>query len=150
MVRCKATSLPGWEWKLEGGGNYMSQAPKDIIKASELIKSAWKKYAESASFGGMTLEQYTAKIKPSYDIRQQIDDLEKQLRQLIADRDLADDATNKINASVVKGIVGDVNYGDDSDLYGACGYIRKSERASGLTRKKANGVTAAKAAAASK
>ena len=46
-------------------------------------------------------------------------------------------------AAVVKGIVGDANYGDDSDLLCACGYVRKSERASGLTRKS----TAAKPAA---
>jgi hypothetical protein len=31
--------------------------------------------------------------------------------------------------------VGDPNYGDDSNLYEAMGYIRKSERASGLTKK---------------
>jgi hypothetical protein len=61
--------------------------------------------------------------------------MEKQVAQLIRDRDAADTITDKTNQSVIKGIVGDVNYGDDSDLYGACGYVRKSERASGLTRK---------------
>lgn len=126
----------------------MAQAPKDIIEASDLIKAGWKKYAAAATFGGMTEAQYEAKIKLSYDIRGQISDLEKQITQLIADRDLADDVTNAANAAVVKGIVGDVNYGDDSDLYGACGYVRKSERASGLTRKATKAAQAAKAAAA--
>jgi hypothetical protein len=114
----------------------MAKAPKDIIAASDLIKAAWKKYAAAATFGGMTEAQYEAKIKPSYDLRTQIGDLEKQLSQLIADRDLADVNTKAANSAAVKGIVGDVNYGDNSDLYGACGYVRKSEKKSGLTRKK--------------
>ena len=122
----------------------MAQAPKDVIETSDLIKAAWKKYAAAATFGSMTEAQFEAKIKPSYDIRSQISDLETQITQLIIDRDAADAVTNKANATVVKGIVGDVNYGDDSDLYGACGYVRKSDRASGLTRKNA----AAKPAAA--
>jgi hypothetical protein len=33
--------------------------------------------------------------------------------------------------------VGDVKYGDNSDLYEACGYIRKAEKNTGLTRKSA-------------
>jgi hypothetical protein len=125
----------------------MAQALDDIITASDLIKAGWLKYAASAQFGGLTEAQYEAKIKPSYDIRAQIDDLEKTLGQLISDRDAADTVTDKTNQSVVKGIVGDVNYGDDSDLYGACGYVRKSDRATGLTRKNS---TVAKAAAAAK
>ena len=36
-----------------------------------------------------------------------------------------------------KGIVGDANYDDNSDLYEACGYIRKREKKSGLTHKNA-------------
>jgi transcriptional regulator with XRE-family HTH domain len=39
------------------------------------------------------------------------------------------------NQKVIKGVVGDPNYGDDSNLYEAMGYVRKSERASGLTKK---------------
>ena len=37
---------------------------------------------------------------------------------------------------VVNGVVGDPAYGDDSPLYGAMGFVRKSERKSGLTKKK--------------
>lgn len=37
----------------------------------------------------------------------------------------------------VKGVVADPNFGDNSALYEAMGYIRKSDRKSGLTRKSA-------------
>ena len=123
----------------------MADAPRNIIDASDLIKAAWIKYAATATFGGMAEKDYEARVKPSYDLRAQIADLEKQVSQLIRDRDAADAATNKANATVIKGIMGDVNYGDDSDLYGACGYVRKSDRATGLTRK---GVKAAQTSTA--
>jgi hypothetical protein len=113
----------------------MADAPKSTIEATDAIKTAWKKYAADATFAGMTEAEYEAKVKPSYDIRGQIADLENQVAQLIRDRDAADAVTDKTNQSVIKGIVGDVNYGDDSDLYGACGYVRKSDRKTGLTRK---------------
>ena len=32
------------------------------------------------------------------------------------------------NGLAIKGIVGDVTYGDNSDLYEVCGYIGKSEK----------------------
>ena len=37
---------------------------------------------------------------------------------------------------MVNGVKGDPDFGEDSDLYEAMGYVRKSERKSGLTRKK--------------
>lgn len=34
------------------------------------------------------------------------------------------------------GVAGNADYADDSPLYGAMGFVRKSERKSGLTKKK--------------
>jgi hypothetical protein len=39
--------------------------------------------------------------------------------------------------AIVNAVKGEPNYGDDSDLYAGMGYVRKSARASGLSRKKA-------------
>ena len=39
------------------------------------------------------------------------------------------------NDKVIKAVVADENYGDDSALYESMGYVRKSVRASGLSRK---------------
>lgn len=52
-------------------------------------------------------------------------------------RDDADVVTNEAIQKVVKGVAGDPDFGEDSDLYEALGYVRKSERRSGLSRKKA-------------
>ncbi len=54
-------------------------------------------------------------------------------------RDVRDDkykALDQDRSKVGMGVAGDAAYGNDSPLYGAMGFVRKSERASGLTRKK--------------
>ena len=56
----------------------------------------------------------------------------------------ADVVTNPLNQQVVDSVKGDPAYGEDSDLYAAMGYVRKSARKSGLTRKKSNSDGAAK------
>lgn len=114
----------------------MADAPKNIIKTTDAIKAAWLEYAADVSFGGMTEADYEKKVSASYSIRAEIKKHEEQIKQLITDRDLADKDTDKVNQIVIKGVVGNPDYGDDSDMYGACGYIRKSQRKSGLTRKK--------------
>jgi hypothetical protein len=42
---------------------------------------------------------------------------------------------SKINALVINGMIGNPAYGPESDLSGAMGYVRKSQRKSGLTQK---------------
>jgi hypothetical protein len=49
-----------------------------------------------------------------------------------------------MNQMVVNGVKGDPNYGDDSDLYDAMGYVRKSAKKSGLTKKSKAASAAAK------
>ena len=98
--------------------------------------AAWDEKAKTKSFGGMTLDQYKAKVKPSADAREAIKKLEIQMTAAIDERDDADKATLEANNLVVKGVVGDPAFGEDSALYEAMGYVRKSERKTGLTRKK--------------
>ncbi len=44
-------------------------------------------------------------------------------------------ALNDKRSKVGLGVAGSAAYGNDSPLYGAMGFVRKSDRASGLTRK---------------
>jgi membrane carboxypeptidase/penicillin-binding protein PbpC len=112
----------------------MPQTPKQTLADINAITSAWATLAPTASFGGMTLAQYKAKVKPSLDARDLLDTLAKQVTSAQDARDNADVVSSDINQKVVKGVVGDADYGDDSDLYDAMGYVRKSERKSGLSR----------------
>jgi hypothetical protein len=111
-------------------------SPKQIEDRLQQIVNAWRDLAPNKSFGGMTLAQFEAKIKPSFDTRQLVTQAENQLAQVINQRDDADDVSMSIVQLVVAGVVGDPTEGPDSPAYEAMGYTRKSERKTGLTRKK--------------
>jgi hypothetical protein len=111
-------------------------SPKDIELKIERILNGWQTLAPGKSFGGMTLAQFQAAAQPTQAARQQIDDLENQLKQAIATREAADDACLAKAQLVVNGVLADPTEGPDSALYEAFGYTRKSERKSGLTRKR--------------
>jgi len=123
----------------------MATAPKTVADDTQAILDAWGELAPTATFAGLTLAQYQAKVKPSFDTRAQIVKLETELGALKDQRDQVDLMTSATNDQVVKAVVADTNYGDDSALYERMGYVRKSARASGLTRKsKAAPATAVK------
>jgi hypothetical protein len=46
----------------------------------------------------------------------------------------ADVVSNAVTLDVVNSIKGDPNFGENSALYAALGYVRKDDRASGLKR----------------
>jgi len=98
------------------------------------VMNAWATLAPSKSLAGMTLDQFKAKIQPSLDTRTQIDQLDAQLASAKDARDDADSASMSQVQLVVNAVKGDLTAGEDSDLYEQMGYVRKSERASGLRR----------------
>ena len=98
--------------------------------------NAWETLAPDKSFGGMTFAQFKGAAQPALDARARIDELEDQMTQAIAAREAADDAFNDKAQLVVNGVLADPTEGADSALYEAMGYTRKSERRSGLTRKR--------------
>ncbi|HEX8248128.1 MAG TPA: hypothetical protein VF599_08155 [Pyrinomonadaceae bacterium] len=113
--------------------------PKKALEKLELTESAWETHAPDATFYGTTLAQYKAKVKVSRDIRDVIAGLEQQLTAAITERDNVDAGNLRLEQNVAKAIAGDANFGDDSALYEGTGRVRKSERRSGLTRKKKTG-----------
>ena len=114
----------------------MAVSPRETEQKMERMLNAWETLAADKSFGGMTLAQFQAAAQPSRTARERIDDLEDQLKQAITDRETADEAFLAKAQLVVNGVLADPAHGDDSALYEAMGYKRKSERKSGLTRKR--------------
>lgn len=78
-------------------------------------------------------------MKPSFDTREALRALESQTQSKQIERDAADAESLRRVQLVVNGVIGDPEEGPDSDLYAAFGYTRKSERKTGLTRKKKPG-----------
>lgn len=99
------------------------------------VLKAWEDLRPAKSFAGMTLDQFKAAIKPSLDARDAIGTLENQLIAAADQRDDADLVSMKQVALVVNAVKGDITEGEDSDLYEAMGFVRKSERSTGKTNK---------------
>ena len=99
------------------------------------ILAAWSALRPTASFGGLTLEQFKAAIQPSLDARSAMVEAMSQFTAAMVQRDNADAAALRIAEQVAAGVVANPQESNDGELYRAMGYVRKSERASGLTRK---------------
>ena len=113
----------------------MRKAPKDVAAKLTTILNAWKTLRPAKTFGGMTYDQFAARVQPSFDHRKAIMDLKLDLIGAQDRRDDADKESLRAVELVVNSVKGDPTEGDDSSLYETMGYIRKSDRKSGLTHK---------------
>jgi hypothetical protein len=98
------------------------------------IGRAWQELAADSKFAGYTVDQYNKAVQDSLDARDSIANLRTQLTSALARRHNADKEAARINDLVVNAVKGDPDHGNDSDLYDAMGFVRKSRRKSGLTR----------------
>lgn len=115
--------------------------PKKIETSINEITDAWEELAPDKSFGGMTLAEFQAKVKPSLDSRKKLSGAKDQRINAQSDRTKNDEASRSALLLVVNAIKGDPTEGEDSALYEACGYVPKSKRKSGLSRKAKTAVT---------
>ena len=114
----------------------MPDAPKAIGDKIAKFTAAWERLRLTKSFAKMTFDEFKAKVKPSVDARKAIGQLEIDMTAALDVRDKADVVSAKSLNDVVKAVVGDTDEGEDGELYEAMGYVRKSERKSGLSRGK--------------
>lgn len=109
-------------------------APKLTAEKLSKLVQAWQDLAPDKLFGGMSLADFKAKVQPSFDSRAAVNTAEVQLVDAITRRQDSDVESQRLMQLVVNSIKGDPDVGDDSALYEAAGYVRKSERKSGLSR----------------
>jgi hypothetical protein len=112
------------------------KSPKDIEEKLKRVRDAWRAEAPDKSFGGMTLPEFEAEIEPSFTTRKNLAEIDAQRDRGTNAREDADEHSLGKTDLVVAGVNGDPNFGPDSNFIEAMGYTRKSERKSGLTRKK--------------
>jgi len=127
----------------------MPESPKTTIDRIQTVLNAWQTLRPAKSFAGMPLEQFKEKVKPSFDTRTSISAFESQLLAAKDQREQADRVSLAAVQLVVHAIKGDPDEGENGEVYGALGYIRKSERRSGLHRSKRPPLPAVPAAASS-
>ncbi len=120
----------------------MANNPRTKGDHFNAVIHGWEEHAADATFAGLTLTQFKAKVKPSLDARAVIESLERQIDGTRVDRDNADVVSDQIANNVVNSVKGDPTFGENSALYASFGYIRKDDRKSGLSRTANNVVSA--------
>jgi hypothetical protein len=101
----------------------------------EAYIGAWRELAPDESFAGMTLAEFEASTEPGIAARERLGVLRTLRAAAVQERELADERMRQTLALVINAVRGAPNHGEDSPLYRAFGYVPKSERGSGLTRK---------------
>lgn len=120
-------------------------ASKSNYEKTQRVLSAWKDLRPGKSFAGLSLDQFTQSIMPGDAARATIARLENELTAAMNKRDDADAAGLVLALRVVNAVKADAEEGEDGELYEAMGYVRKSERRTGLSRKAKTATTTAKA-----
>ena len=113
----------------------MPNSPKENEEKMLKTLNSWKNLAPAKSFGGKTVQEFETQVNKSLAPRVRLEQLEDEKKGQQALRESEDAVTMREIQFIVNGVLADSEFGDDSALYEAMGYVRKSERASGLTRK---------------
>ena len=107
---------------------------KDLFTRVAEVTEAWGKMRPTKLFFGLSLEGFREAAKPFLDAREEIVDLEKRMAHAVSKRDAAAGPLLDVLQGVVNAVKGDPAEGQNGELYGAMGYIPKSQRATGLVR----------------
>lgn len=122
----------------------MAKPQKSDYEKTKTILAGWKNIRPNKSFAGLTLAEFEKRINPINTTRTDVTEKENLLKAAINAREAADKAAFAEAQLVVNAVKADRAEGEDGELYEAMGYVRKSERKTGLSRK-AKTVAAAKA-----
>ena len=114
----------------------MPMSSKDALVRMEDVNQPWLKLRPAKAFAGLTHEQFLTSVKPSYDVRDEIAELEVRLQSARARLATVDEQSLKIVQRVVNAVRADPEEGDDGELYVAMGYVRKRDRKSSLQRRR--------------
>ena len=116
----------------------MRLQPELNLNNCEMTLNGVRENAPEVDFGGYKSADFEVKVDAMREIREEIESLEVQIATARARRELIDQDALAAKELIVNGIIGNPAYGPDSPLYAAIGYVRKSDRKSGLKRGRKN------------
>jgi len=102
----------------------------------ERIRTAWAEHAPAETFAGRALNEFIADTSDVVRVREEIDATRAKLAGLYLQRAQVDAAARDIMSLVINSVRGNPAFGEDSMLYRAMGFVPKSERETGLVRRR--------------
>lgn len=104
------------------------QTTTTVSQRREQIIASWREFAPDATFANLTLAQFEVESQKALDVRSRMAALQTQLKGLMIERDLADEAQAELFVSVSNSIRGNPEFGLNSPLYRSLGFVPKMER----------------------
>ena len=108
--------------------------PKEIKQRIDATLKAWEENAPTTKLYNLTLAEYKAKVQASLDARDELERIGVRNTAALTVRDNADVASHDWTLKIAGAVRSDPNFGENSPLYAALGYVTKNARESGLTR----------------
>ncbi len=114
----------------------MPSRNKQIRDRVNTMNNGWKQGAPDAVFAGISQPAFQADIEAAAAEEQEIANLEAQIQLKKTSVEARYKKLNEDSIKVRDGVEGHEDFGSDHPLVEAMGFVRSSERRSGLTRKK--------------
>jgi hypothetical protein len=105
-----------------------------LLRRRKQILDAWRTLAPAAVLNGVTLEQFAESTKKPEEVRQRLAESRTAMLAMRQERLQADSEVRVRIADLVDAVKGNPEYGANSPLYSAFGYVPRDARKSGLTR----------------
>ena len=109
---------------------------KQVRERVSKMSNAWAQGAPNATFKGIARATFDADIQAAAADDQEIADMDAQIRMKRTARDEKYKKLSDDSIKVRDGVEGHADYGSEHPIYEAMGFVRPSDRKSGLTRKK--------------
>jgi len=97
---------------------------------------ALRNNAPDTKFKGKGLADFSAQVERCMASRHRLEDLGSATGIELVVRETEDETALAMLDDIIDGVIGHEDFGDDSALYEELGFVRKSQRKSGLTRKR--------------
>lgn len=110
------------------------QTNQSLSRRREQFVSSWRQHAPEATFANRSLAEFEAETATAMEVRERIDRAQNELAGLIGERKNVDLVMNDLMILIAHAVRGNPEFGENSPLYRALGFVPKNERKSGLKR----------------
>ena len=114
----------------------MPTQTKKIRERVTQMNDGWSQGAENTAFSGITQTQFDTRIKAAAASDREVEEMEAALVLKKQFRDGLYEALNDDSVKIIAAVRIHPDFGGDHPLVDAMGFVRDSQKKSGLTRKK--------------
>ena len=112
----------------------MPKQSKDAVSRIKTLLESWRTMEPGRTFYGHTLAQFETAVQPVFAVREEGADLAKRVLANAAQRKDVEGTAVELMRNIVHAVKADPAVGENSLLYAAMGYVRRTDRVGGRKR----------------